>query len=35
MDELVWVKTSQMAELLGCHRVTLLRLKLAGYFSEG
>lgn len=30
-----WIKTKQMAQVLGCSRETLSRLKSAGYFKEG
>lgn len=29
-----WIKTKEMAEHLGCHRQTLLRLKRQKFFSE-
>lgn len=35
MADIVWVKTKDMAEELGCHRNTLGRLKASGYFTEG
>jgi hypothetical protein len=30
-----WICTRQMAALLSLHRVTLQRLKAAGYFRQG
>jgi hypothetical protein len=30
-----WIKTTQMADALGCHRKTLIRLKNNGYFAQG
>ncbi len=33
--DIVWIKTTPMADLLGCDRKTLGRLKTAGYLSEG
>ena len=30
-----WVPTKEMSELLGIHRVTLLRIKSSGYVREG
>lgn len=35
MADLVWIKTKNMAEELGCHRNTLGRLKANGFFVEG
>lgn len=35
LAEKLWIKTAEMAELLGVHRNTLSRLKAAGYFTEG
>ena len=35
MDMSDWIKTSEMANTLGCHRKTLIRLKNKGFFSQG
>ena len=35
LQESAWVKTKEMASLLGVHRNTLGNLKTSGYFLEG
>ena len=35
MTEANWIKTTAMADALGCHRRTLGRLKSTGFLIEG